>query len=55
MIGPYIHRIDPIIADVAGVHLWWYGLSYSLGFLQIFLFSRRYRAPLTPAARRPTQ
>ena len=44
--GPYIHRIDPIIADVAGVHLWWYGLSYALGFLQIFLFIRRHRAQL---------
>lgn len=31
--GPYVHDIDPIIATVAGVHLWWYGLSYTLGFL----------------------
>jgi phosphatidylglycerol:prolipoprotein diacylglycerol transferase len=46
MIGPYIHRIDPIIADIGGVNLWWYGLSYSLGFLQIFLYSRRHRAEL---------
>jgi len=33
MFGPYVHDIDPIIGTVAGVHLWWYGLSYSLGFL----------------------
>jgi hypothetical protein len=32
MIGPYIRSIDPIIADLFGVHLWWYGLSYTLGF-----------------------
>jgi phosphatidylglycerol:prolipoprotein diacylglycerol transferase len=41
-----IHEIDPIIATVGGVHLWWYGLSYSLGFLNAFLFLRRNRAQL---------
>jgi phosphatidylglycerol:prolipoprotein diacylglycerol transferase len=46
MTGPYIHRIDPIIADIAGIHFWWYGLSYALGFLQIFLYTRRHRARL---------
>jgi phosphatidylglycerol---prolipoprotein diacylglyceryl transferase len=46
MMGPYVHRIDPIIASVAGVHLWWYGLSYALGFLQMFLFAGRHRAQL---------
>ena len=44
--GPYVHDIDPIIADVAGVHFWWYGLSYSLGFLQMFLYTMRHRALL---------
>jgi phosphatidylglycerol:prolipoprotein diacylglycerol transferase len=47
MLGPYIHRIDPIIADVGGVHLWWYGLSYALGFLSIHLFLRRHRHELS--------
>ncbi|MCL4814869.1 MAG: prolipoprotein diacylglyceryl transferase, partial [Vicinamibacteraceae bacterium] len=41
-----IHEIDPIIATVGGVHLWWYGLSYALGFLNAFLFLRRNRARL---------
>lgn len=41
--GPYVHDIDPIIASVFGVHLWWYGLSYSLGFLNIYLWLRRRR------------
>lgn len=39
--GPYVHSIDPIIGSVLGVHLWWYGLSYSLGFLNAHLFIRR--------------
>lgn len=46
MLGPYVHRIDPVIADLGGLHLWWYGLSYALGFLQIFLFTRRHRTDL---------
>lgn len=46
MLGPYIHRIDPIIADLGGLHLWWYGLSYALGFFQIYLFAKRHRADL---------
>ena len=44
--GPYVHNIDPIIASVGGVHLWWYGLSYSLGFLNAYLSIRRRRAEL---------
>jgi len=33
--GPFVHRIDPVLADAAGLHLWWYGLGFALGFLQI--------------------
>ena len=29
MFGPYIHQIDPILFDVAGVHVWWYGLGFA--------------------------
>jgi phosphatidylglycerol---prolipoprotein diacylglyceryl transferase len=43
MQGAYVHHIDPIIATIDGVHLWWYGLSYSLGFLNAHLFLRRNR------------
>ncbi len=46
MPGPFVHHIDPIIASVGGVHLWWYGLSYALGFLNAHLFLRRNRARL---------
>ena len=41
MFGPYTHRIDPILFDVGGVHLWWYGLGFALGFLELHLFLRR--------------
>ena len=49
MSGPYVHRIDPIIVDLAGVHIWWYGLSYALGFMEVlwFLQRRRRRMGLT--------
>jgi phosphatidylglycerol---prolipoprotein diacylglyceryl transferase len=43
MIGPFVHRIDPIIGDVWGVYLWWYGLSYTLGFLHMHLWVNRRR------------
>jgi prolipoprotein diacylglyceryltransferase len=33
-----VHRIDPIMATLAGAHLWWYGLSYTLGFLNAHFF-----------------
>jgi phosphatidylglycerol:prolipoprotein diacylglycerol transferase len=46
MLGPYVHDIDPVIATVGGVHLWWYGLSYSVGFLNAYISIRRRRADL---------
>jgi phosphatidylglycerol:prolipoprotein diacylglycerol transferase len=44
--GPWVHNIDPIIGTIFGVPLWWYGLSYSLGFLNAHLFFMRRRAEL---------
>lgn len=46
MFGPFVHRIDPVIAEIQGVYLWWYGLSYTLGFLNIHLYLRRHRDEL---------
>ena len=46
MFGPFVHRIDPVLADLGGVYLWWYGLSYTLGFFEIFLWFRRARERL---------
>ena len=49
--GPYIHNIDPVIGTILGVHLWWYGLSYTLGFFNAFKFigKRRNKLWLTEA------
>jgi phosphatidylglycerol:prolipoprotein diacylglycerol transferase len=44
--GRYVHDIDPVIADVAGLHLWWYGLGFALGFLHVLWFLLRHRASL---------
>jgi phosphatidylglycerol:prolipoprotein diacylglycerol transferase len=44
MLGPYVHRIDPVIGELAGVYFWWYGASYVLGFLGIHRWLRRHHA-----------
>ena len=46
LIGPYIHNIDPIIGTILGIHLWWYGLSYTLGFFNAFNFIDKRRVQL---------
>ncbi len=46
MTGGWVHRIDPVIASIDGVHLWWYGLSYASGFLSAHLVLRRRRLRL---------
>jgi len=38
-----VHRLDPVIGSVFGVHLWWYGLSYTLGLLNAYLYLNRHR------------
>lgn len=46
MSGGFVHQIDPIFAEVGGVYLWWYGLGYTLGFIETYLWLRRARARL---------
>lgn len=46
MTGPYLHRIDPVLADIAGLHLWWYGAGFALGFFQIHRFLKRHHTDL---------
>ena len=41
MVGPYVHQIDPILFDINGLHFWWYGLGFAVGFLELHLFLRR--------------
>lgn len=43
---PFVHNIDPIIFSVGGIHIWWYGLSFVLGFFSTHLFLRRNREKL---------
>ena len=46
MLGPYTHHIDPVLADVGGLYLWWYGLGFAIGFWQLLRFLDRNRAGL---------
>jgi phosphatidylglycerol:prolipoprotein diacylglycerol transferase len=46
MLGPYVHNIDPIIGSVFGMQLWWYGLSYTLGFFNAHTYVSRRRETL---------
>lgn len=39
--APFVHDIDPVIGTLLGVHLWWYGLSYTLGFTNAHFFLKR--------------
>lgn len=41
MSGPFIHAIDPVIGTAWGVHFWWYGLTYTLGFLTLYAVLHR--------------
>jgi phosphatidylglycerol---prolipoprotein diacylglyceryl transferase len=44
--GPFVHDVDPVIGTILGVHLWWYGLSYTLGFTNAHFFLNRRRRAL---------
>jgi hypothetical protein len=47
----FVHRIDPVIAEVRGVYLWWYGLSYALGFVELHVWFRLQRRRLAMTMR----
>lgn len=44
--GGFVHRIDPVIGTVAGVHLWWYGAGFAAGFWTLHRFAMRERVRL---------
>lgn len=46
MLAVFVHQLDPIITTVGGMHLWWYGLSYALGFLSLRFWLQRARGRL---------
>ena len=47
MFEPFIHNIDPVIGQIGGMYLWWYGLGYSIGFLSLFFWLRSVCEPLS--------
>ena len=49
--GPFVHHLDPIIGTFFGVHLWWYGLSYTLGLLVTHMYLSHRREQLGLSAR----
>jgi phosphatidylglycerol:prolipoprotein diacylglycerol transferase len=46
MPGPFVHRIDPVLADLGVVYLWWYGSCYAVGLLVLHLWLRLARRRL---------
>ena len=46
MFGPFVHNLDPILGTLGGVYLWWYGLTYTLGFLGALFWLRVNRTTL---------
>ena len=51
MAGGWVHRIDPIIGSIGGLHVWWYGLGFALGFWQMHRSIQRERISLGLNAR----
>ena len=45
----FVHQIDPVLASVGGVAVYWYGLAYALGFagMLVWFSSRRGRIGMT--------
>lgn len=42
----FIHDIDPVITEIKGLYLWWYGAAYTVGLAGIFLVLRQARVRL---------
>ena len=51
MPGGFVHQIDPILFPVDGVYLWWYGLGFALGFVELHFFVMRSRTRLNLSRR----
>jgi phosphatidylglycerol---prolipoprotein diacylglyceryl transferase len=41
--GPFVLNINPVLLDMGGIKIWYYGLAYALGFLGIFLWLMKRR------------
>ena len=44
--GHFVHNIDPVVFEIGGTYFWWYGFSFTAGFLGIFFWLRRNRTSL---------
>ncbi len=51
VLATYVHHIDPIVLSVDGLHVWWYGLGFALGFWQMHRYIQRHRVSLHLDAR----
>lgn len=51
MSARYVHDIDPVLATIGGVHLWWYGAGFALGLATLHRFVARDRRTLGLTAR----
>ncbi len=47
MFGPFVHNIDPIFGKIGPFYLWFYGASFTAGFLGIFFCLKRSRKQLS--------
>jgi phosphatidylglycerol:prolipoprotein diacylglycerol transferase len=41
--GPFVLNIDPLLLDIGGIKIWYYGLAYALGFFGILVWLMRRR------------
>ncbi|MHC4956667.1 MAG: prolipoprotein diacylglyceryl transferase, partial [Planctomycetota bacterium] len=41
MLATFTHDIDPVIFQLGPFYLWWYGFSYTAGFLGLFFWMKR--------------
>lgn len=46
VLATYVHAIDPIVFTLRGVHVWWYGCGFALGFWQLHRFIQAHRPAL---------
>ncbi len=46
MLGPFVHNIDPIYGKIGPFYLWFYGTSFTVGFIGVFFWLKRARKQL---------
>jgi phosphatidylglycerol:prolipoprotein diacylglycerol transferase len=41
--GPFVLNIDPVLLNIGGIRIWYFGLAYALGFCGIFVWLMKRR------------